>query len=612
MCGIAVNFRFNGVAEPLSLDRLKHRGPDGQGEWLSSDRRAWLGHTRLAILDLSPAGSQPMVDAETGNVIVFNGEIYNHLALREELRGQEALWRGSSDTETLLSAYRLWGVRMVGQLKGMFAFAIYDAHRNGLFLARDRFGMKPLYYSCDEHQFLAASETRALPAASLPKLESRQLAAYLRWGACPEDDLLYPQIKVLPSGHYMWVSTTGEMELECYWPGGGPIRTQTRDPVRDVRALLEIAVEEHLLADVPVASFLSGGIDSSIITALAAQRARGKLQTFSVGFKQSDFDETSIAQEVATRWGTDHIRIELSDDETVEIIHEAVEKLDLPSVDALNTYIVSRKVADHGIKVALSGLGGDELFGGYPSFQDLPKLKRLSRLPRSLWRSGWFGALGRRLAELPDGDTSQLTLWRRRFWTDAMLASAGLPVPPTHADELPDLPDDFARISWAELTRYMRHMLLRDADQMSMAVSLELRVPFLDHRLVQFVLGLPASDKKRRSMPKGLLVEACQDLLPLSVYNRPKMGFGLPMNHWMRGPLREFVETGLDEAAERSGLSEGMIQRLYGQFQQGTLHWTRPWSLVVLGHFLRRANGDQWPSLPTETASCESYAASVQ
>lgn len=590
MCGIAVSFNSRHHAAPLPLDRLRHRGPDGQGEWRSPDGRAWLGHVRLAILDLSPAGAQPMLDDETGNVIVFNGEIYNHLVLRRELGARQPVWRGSSDTETLLAAYRIWGVTMLERLKGMFAFAIFDGRRNGLFLARDRLGIKPLYHYRTGDAVYAASEIRALPLRHPVATDAERLAGYLQWGACPEESLIFPEIEVLPAGHSIFISSEGVTRPARYWPAAGPIRTTARDPARQVRQLLETAVEEHLLADVPVASFLSGGIDSSIITALAARKSQRQLLTFSIGFKQAAYDETGIAREVASRYGTAHHRIELDDDETVQIITEAVEKLDLPSVDALNTYIIAKKVAGLGIKVALSGLGGDELFGGYPSFRDVPRLKWLSRLPSNFRRSlGWLGARGQRLSDLPAGNNAaQLALWRRRFWTDAMLDDANLPAPALDCGEIPDLPDDFARISWVELTRYMRQTLLRDSDQMSMAVSLELRVPFLDHELVEFVLGLPASAKARFRMVKGLLVEACRDLLPPSVYRRPKMGFGLPMADWMRGPLKNLVEEGLGEVTTLHLLSEETVQKLAGQFAAGTLHWTRLWSVAILGHYLRR------------------------
>jgi asparagine synthase (glutamine-hydrolysing) len=603
MCGIAISYTRRGQAEPLDLQRLSHRGPDAHGEWRSNDARVWLGHTRLAILDLSSAGAQPMVDPLTGNTIAFNGEIYNHLTLRKELRDEPHPWDSSSDTETLLVAYRVWGDAMVERLKGMFAFAIYDVAHERLFVARDRLGIKPLYYSADSERFVAASEIRALPASHDDEVPRQRLSTFLSWGACPEDDLLFPHVEVFPAGHWMYISSDAKNEVKRYWPPERPIHTVSINPGRDIRKLLDGAVEEHLLADVPVASFLSGGIDSSIITALAAPRIKGKLLTFSVGFKEAQFDESSIAQEVAEYCGTDHHRIELDEEETIEIIRTGVSQMDLPSVDALNTYIVSKKVAEQGIRVALSGLGGDELFGGYPSFWDVPKLKLISRVPAALRKClAGFGELGRRLAELPPGAAFELAIWRRRFWTDDMLRNAHLPPPDDIVESCPDLPDDFARISWAELTRYMRHLLLRDSDQMSMAVSLELRVPFLDHDLVEFVLGLPQVQKRRERLPKALLVEACRDLLPPNVYRRPKMGFALPMEKWMNGPLYDFVQEGLREATQLCGLAEEVIQTFYRKFQQRRLHWTRIWSLVVLGHYL---NGTRLPRTKSDSDDVE-------
>jgi asparagine synthase (glutamine-hydrolysing) len=357
-----------------------------------------------------------------------------------------------------------------------------------------------------------------------------------------------------------------------------------------VRGLIDNAVEEHLLSDVPVASFLSGGIDSSVITALAAQKLANKLQTYSVGFDLTEFDETAIAQEIADRYKTVHHRIQLSEEEVIASVTEAVDKLDLPSVDAINTYIVSKAVAEHGVKVALSGLGGDELFGGYPSFRDVPRLQLLSVFPSFLrWIVALPTGLGDRLADLPrTGNPLELALWRRRFFTDAALEKAGLPITREPLDQSVALPDDFAQISWAELTGYMRRMLLRDADQMSMAVSLEMRVPFLDHELVEYVLGLPAAVKKRYRGVKGLLVEACRDLLPASVYDRPKAGFVLPMKQWMRGPLASFVDESLRETIERRLLPELFVNELRADFQGERLHWTRLWAVVVLGHYARR------------------------
>jgi asparagine synthase (glutamine-hydrolysing) len=589
MCGIAAHFSFTGSASPLDLQLIAHRGPDATGEWTSAGGRFWLGNTRLAILDLSPAGGQPMVDPATGNVIVVNGEIYNHRTLRTELG--DAGWRGTSDTETLLLGYARWGRQLLDRLKGMFAFVIYDHARQELFVARDRLGIKPLFYTLDGGSFRLASEVKVLTGSG-SKITPQSIAAYLQWGACPEDKLLYSDVHVVPAGHAMTIGGSGKREIWRYWPARKKFESAPADAPRKIRSLLEAAVEEHLLSDVPVASFLSGGIDSSIVTALAAQRLGRKLQTFTVGFDLAEYDESAIALEVAQHFGTTHQRLQLTEDEVIDSVTAAVGHLDLPSVDAINTYIVARAVAQRGVKVALSGLGGDELFGGYPSFRDVSRLKWLGMLPRA-----WRKLLDSRLADLPnDAGTFELTQWRRRFFTDAMLQSAGLPNEDTRVECPVELPDDFARISWAELTGYMRRMLLRDSDQMSMAVSLELRVPFLDHELVEYSLGLPATEKKRYGGTKGLLVEACRDLLPASVYERPKKGFALPMQKWMKGPLAPFVQGGLHEVIARQLLPEDFVADAQRRFDDGRLHWTRLWSMVVLGHFVRRTESARRPN----------------
>ncbi|MEY2564267.1 MAG: hypothetical protein QOH88_2460 [Verrucomicrobiota bacterium] len=605
MCGIAVHFSSSAPATPLDLELIRHRGPDSSGGWTSPDGRFWLGGTRLAIVDLSPTGAQPMIDPATGNVIVSNGEIYNHQAVRAQL-GPDVKWRGTSDTETILQGYARWGHDVLDRLKGMFAFAIYDAARAEIFFARDRLGIKPLYYVRDADGLRAASETRMLVGPGSSEISGTAVSGYLQWGACPEQNLLYPGFLALPAGHAMTLGPQGEVKVFKYWPSRPAFVSSTENVVRHVRDLVDRAVDEHLLSDVPVASFLSGGIDSSIVTAIAAQKLEKKLQTFSVGFDLAEFDETSIAQEIAERYGTDHHRIQLSEEEVIHSVTEAVEKLDLPSVDAINTYIVSRAVAARGVKVALSGLGGDELFGGYPSFRDVPRLKTIAKFPRFLQKLiGAAAKLGDRLADLPaTSDAGELAQWRRRFFTHDMIARAGLPRVSSHLEYPAALPDDYGRISWAELTGYMRRMLLRDADQMSMAVSLELRVPFLDHELVEYVLGLPAAVKERYPGTKGLLVEACRDLLPPSVYRRPKAGFVLPMKTWMAGPLAFFVDEGLRETVVRGLVARDFVDELSNAFRQDRLHWTRVWSIVVLGHFAKRS---QLSRSPNENTPLDSH-----
>jgi len=601
VCGILISARSGAPALPLDPRQLAHRGPDGSGEWQSTDGGCWLGHTRLAILDLSANGAQPMVDRGTGNVVVFNGEIYNHLELRRALGQTRHEWRSTNDTETLLAAYGQWGLRTLQRLKGMFAFAIYDAAQRAMLLVRDRLGIKPLYYAQTKHGFFASSEVRPLFDVLRPVLSPEGLSAYLQWGACQDPNLLFSGVSALPAGHWLRVDAGGSITVGRYWPpenlnGHYP----AGEPAVETRRRLEKAVQEHLLADVPVAVLLSGGTDSSVITALAARKYPGQLHTFSVGFDEEAFDESPYARAVAERYETRHRAIRLTESEVLASVVEGLGRMDLPSSDALNTYVVCTAIAAQGIKVALSGLGGDELFGGYPSFRDVAWLRRLACLPRTLFSAaGLVSSLARRLADMPPGaDTLTLAAWRRRYWTDAMLASAGLSCARQTCVSPPHLAGGFAPISWAELTGYMRNTLLRDSDQMSMAASLELRVPFLDHELVEYVLQLPEAEMRRWPRTEGLLLAACAPLLPENVYNRRKMGFCLPMDAWTRGPLRSVVEEGLAQVTALTPISQEVVKNMRALFDTGALHWTRLWSLVVLGHYLRKTFCRQSAPIP--------------
>jgi asparagine synthase (glutamine-hydrolysing) len=355
-----------------------------------------------------------------------------------------------------------------------------------------------------------------------------------------------------------------------------------------VRSLVESSVAEHFLSDVPVGCFLSGGIDSSIV-ALAASKGHGRSpSTFCIGFPNVGLDERKLARLVAERAGCEHFEIEAGPDECLGLVVEAVEAMDSPSADAINTYIVSKAVRKAGFKVALSGLGGDELFGGYASFADIPRLGFLKRMPKRMAR-GIVDVMPRsareKLKNAKDFDPFTLALLRRRWWGDAALADLGVEGSPVWPTRLASCADAFEAISRAEIFGYMEPMLLRDSDQMAMAVGLELRVPLLDHRLVEFVLGLPAAWKQGRPA-KRLLIEAFADILPRECWDRPKQGFVLPMEDWMRGPLADFCRQGLGAVKER--LRAGFVERAFAQFQARRLHWTRVWQLVVLGHYLEK------------------------
>ncbi|MFM8983552.1 MAG: asparagine synthase (glutamine-hydrolyzing) [Spartobacteria bacterium] len=589
MCGILGTFNCRGNALALQIAAISHRGPDGAGEWRSSQGHCWMGHSRLSIIELSDAGTQPMTSASGRTILVFNGEIYNHLELRSKVSGIS--WRGHSDSETLLELWERYGEECLAHLRGMFAFAVYDTLSDSLHIVRDRLGIKPLFFCRDKESLSFASEARALLKGQRPCVDGAALASYLASGHLPSSGKIGDEIEIFPPATLLRISRDGNLSWKKWWnfPCKGSSASKPvsyADARTKIRLLVDEAVKEHLLSDVPVGAFLSGGIDSSIICLSAANHLGSALHTFCVGFPDAGFDERRIAKLVAEKAGASHTEIEVGPKECQQWVVEAVNALDLPSVDAINTYIVSRAVQQSGIKVALSGLGGDELFCGYPSCSDVPRLALLRALPKYAAKK-LISILPANVREKLEGtnefDPFTLALLRRRWWSDQALREAGL----NNAAEWPAAPspflDDIQAISCAEIFGYMEPMLLRDSDQMSMAVSLEIRVPFLDCRLVEYTLNLPGAWKRGRP-PKRLLIDAFADLLPSECWNRPKQGFSLPMDTWMRGPLHDFCRQGLSAAAK--SLNPAFVERAYHQFKAGKIHWTRVWQIVVLGHYL--------------------------
>ena len=598
MCGILGQFTFKGKnisIPPLNL--IRHRGPDGEGEWYNSERNVYLGHTRLAILEPTPAGRQPMHDSEGRYTITFNGEIYNHLALRELL--PHVNWRGTSDTETLIELFALKGVAALPLLKGMFAFAIHDSADNSLLLVRDRLGIKPLWFRDNEESFCFSSEVRPLlqPDEFMPKVQA--LSEYIGFGHLPGSGEIFNNVQIMSPGSWIKLSSNGESKKKYWWPSNsfnsGKVQNR-KVAIKRVKELVSAAIEEHLISDVGVGTFLSGGIDSSIVTLVAGKKLGKNLKSFTVGFPQGTHDERLIARQVAKRAGADHYELEVNEATCLSWVTEAVSKLDLPSVDAINTYIVSKAVRDTGLKVALSGLGGDELFGGYPSFKNIPKLNWLSVLPGNviqMFINLFPQTIKDKLGELKNYNTADLTINRRRFASVASLSALGLE---DGSPGIPDTPlglDTMGIISWAEIHSYMVPMLLRDSDQMSMAVGLEIRVPFLDHCLVEEVLSFPQKFKKGYGV-KPLLVDAFRADLPTEVYDRPKQGFTLPMEAWIRGPLAEFTREGITTAVDLLHLTEP--SRQYKNFQKGVVHWTRVWQWCIFGHWLKSKKWQESPA----------------
>jgi len=605
MCGIAGIVSRAPVHElERALHRmlavLRHRGPDDSGceAAAGSDGSAVvLGSTRLAIQDTSAAGHQPMLDPETGNWIVLNGEIYNHLEVRPALGGLP--WRSRSDTETLLRAWAVWGESCLNRLKGMFAVAIWDRSRGSLWCARDRFGIKPFYYWTGPGHFVFASEVRALLESGLVarRLDRRGLAGYVRFGSVPDPHTLIDGVRSLRPGEWMRIDRGRVMETRTYWHVGADrlLGARAPDATEEVRERLVRSVREHLLSDVPVAAFLSGGVDSTVVTALAAAASPQPLRTFTVGFAERELDESARARAAAARCGTDHREVRLSDAEAARLAPAAVAALDLPSADGVNTYVVSGAVAREGVKVVLSGLGGDELFGGYRTFRLLALAERWSPLlgvvPAPLRRRAAPGGSGERAAEMTARGTPLALRYEslRAFWSRVEMESMGLDPAVGYAalDPGPAAPPS-TRISLLELGGYLRSTLLRDADAMSMAHSLELRVPFLDHELVEACLRHQAAARRPWRGYKALLRRAARDVLPAGIADGGKRGFVLPLDRWMRGPLRPFVDDGLATLRASRALPAVDTHALVRRFESRRLPWARLWQLAVLGHWLGR------------------------
>lgn len=630
MCGIAGIFQTKAgrsdYKKPLGqmLHAIGHRGPDDEGRYLGPEGRIGLAHSRLSILDLSPAGHQPMATADGRYWIVFNGEIYNFRELRRQLEQWGEAFASHSDTEVILRLYVREGAQCLHRLRGMFAFAVWDAKEQSLFIARDRLGIKPLYYYAGEACVLFASEVRSILASDLVprKIDPVALNEYLSYQSIPAPRTLIHGINALPAGTWMTVGASGDIEQRCYWNllQNRSLEAQTANRsavLRRTAELLREAAELHLVSDVPVGAFLSGGIDSSAVVALISELGCTPL-SFSVVFSESNYDESIYARQVAGRFGAEHTEIRLTENAMLDQLPAALAAMDQPTGDGVNTYVVSQAVRQAGVKVALSGLGGDEFFAGYASF---PRLKRAMKVARSLKHLPAFARnSAARLVESAGGNSIQAMKAGAMINSDGSLA-AMYPITrqvlsPAQRRSLlskqwrhlveecsdpyvdllqlayqnPGTAEAFSLISYAEARTYMHDVLLRDTDQMSMAHALEVRVPLLDHKLVEYVMGVPDAFKRPNGTPKPLLVSSLGNLLPDDIVHRPKQGFTLPFADWMRGELREFCETRLhpQRIASRGVFEAIEVNKLWNAFLGGSseVSWSRLWLLVTLEEWM--------------------------
>jgi len=622
---------------------LLHRGPDEDG-FLTGESRApglALGMRRLSIIDL-PGGHQPVWNENRNIAVIFNGELYNYRELRERLVQCGHRFATQSDTEVLVHAWEEWGEDLLAELRGMFAFALLDLRERYaiapiLFLARDPLGIKPLYYAQTSDGFAFASELRALLAAGIVprQLSQDALTSYLLFGSVSEPVTMLEGVFSLPPGHRMLLYVPDRRRMpraRPWWDATqSPAARDSRKPsdlvsaAKQLRPLLEDAVCAHLLADVPVGLFLSSGLDSSAIAALAAREHPG-IRSFTLTFPGTAYDEGSLAAVVAKHCGTQHTEVPLDGGAVLARLDEALAALDQPTMDGINTYFVSWAAREVGLKVALSGLGGDELFAGYRTFEDAPRFARVIRaswfLPTFLRRaiSPLVAALaaqrgsadgGRKAASawntpdalphpyyfartlFPPGELPQLTEPRFRPST---INADGVTLEPTWLGWLQRTGDEarklepVAGLAWLEMRSYMASTLLRDTDSVSMARSLEVRVPLLDTPLVEFVGSLTDAARFRPGSQKALLVEAIGDLLPQEILAQRKKTFTLPWEEWLRGPLRPRLEASFADPAPSLAphLYAAGVRSVWEAFLARKTSWSRPWSLYVLNEWCRR------------------------
>ncbi len=570
MCGIAGAFAFGRSADPVVSalvsrlnDLQRRRGPDGVGLWTSSDARVVLGHRRLAIIDTGASGAQPMADATGRWVISFNGEIYNYRALRSELERLGCSFRTNSDTEVLINAVAQWGETGLGKLRGMYAFALWDALQQELWLARDPYGIKPLYVAESRGTLWFASQAR--PLASCAPIDTNREAAALTgfylWGHVPEPFSWWAGIRMFPAGHVQRIRAgqvpAAPKAFACVQEAYLSRPAQPLAP-GELRQLLLESVRDHMVSDVPVGVFLSAGIDSNVLAALAAELGT-QLRTVTLAFDEyanTANDEAPLAEAAAKILQSDHVTVRIGRAEFEDLIDDFLECMDQPTIDGLNTYLVSRAAAKQGLKVALSGLGGDELFGGYPSFRQIPQLltwgRRLSALRplgpafRALYRALPLPGVSRKTAELlsHSKDIASAYLLRRALHAegelDALLDESWLNEGLERLSSVRTLTEtvstlravgatSHAQIAALESCWYMRNQLLRDTDWSSMAHGLEVRVPFVDMALLERVAPAIASPVP----PSKQDLAACAEQLPSSMLARPKTGFSTPVREWI-------------------------------------------------------------------------------
>lgn len=613
MCGIGGVFSCrdsSGVASSIAA-AIAHRGPDDAGRAVLCDANGEsvgeFCHARLAIIDTSWAGHQPMLSRDGRLILCYNGEIYNYAELREQLAAEGVEFQSHSDSEVLLLGWARHGFDFLPRLRGMFAFSMWDRDLARGYLVRDAFGIKPLYASELDGSVMFASEVRALVAAGVPRVMSAPgVESFLATGSVSEPFTIIDGVTALPPGCVVDVTSDGDR-----FTMGAPIRfgrplsaspQLAPDTRNGIRAALEESVAYHLVSDVPVGVFLSGGIDSTAVAGLASKLSPHPVETFTVVFREAEYSEAAPAREAAKRFGANHHEVPLTSKDLLEALPGFFAAMDQPSIDGLNTFVVSRAVHAAGFKVVLSGLGGDELFGGYPSFRRAQRLAPLWKLPKSARTAArrlgtpLAGPRGQQMLQLLDGDNPAAASYHasRTLFGDGQLRKLrGTAGRMKRASAAPDDTDVsglslMQEVSLYETTGYMRNTLLRDSDVFSMAHGLELRVPFVDAAVAMAAFASAAASDKSPLAAKGALIESVRDLLSPDALTRPKQGFTLPFEKWMRNEMQSEVDSVLSsEWVARSGLNPESVNNIWKQFlaKRAGVNWSRPWALYTLARW---------------------------
>lgn len=613
MCGISGILNKGAPVQPDMIRRMTdsmcHRGPDAEGFYI--DRQLAFGHRRLSIIDLSAAANQPFEDPSGRYVIVFNGEIYNYAEIKSLLNDYP--FRTHGDTEVILAGYMRWGADCLTHLRGMYTIAIWDKLECELFIARDRLGVKPLYYYHDNEQFVFASEIRAILSAGVIKRKINQTAIleYFRYQSIGFPFSPVEGIYQMQAGTWMRIKDN-EINIHAYWDPTARNHdfhfTGKKEVEQKIKDLMLQSVKRRLVSDVPVGAFLSGGIDSSAVVGLMVEAGDPSPNTFNISFDESEYDESKYADIIAKKFNTRHTQIRLKPEVMLEELTNALDAMDTPSGDGINTFVVSKAIHKEGIRVALSGVGGDELFAGYPIFEHYIRFQQKSwlwKIPSPL-KNGLPQFLGkgskkdrmRQLLALPSPAIEYTYPVLRQLWSPVAiqeltnLRGAEQPIFSqqliSYGPALKKLPF-FSQVTAAEYLGYTQQTLLKDTDQMSMANSLEIREPFFDQDLVEFVMSVP-DHFKVPVYPKSLLVESLKPMLPDEIVHRKKQGFVFPWKDWMKRELAAFCEIHIDHVAQRDFVQAAPLKATWKRFLSGDpdIRWQEIWLFVVLDYWMEK------------------------